>query len=80
MREIGINGEKWIQLAQDRVQWWVIVNTVINPRVHKESNILLTNRVTISFSNNIVHFNRYYYVKKWSAELSLATVNLNRIP
>jgi hypothetical protein len=22
LREIGINGANWIQLAQDRVQWW----------------------------------------------------------
>jgi len=30
LREIGINGANWIQLAQDRVQWWVFVNTVMN--------------------------------------------------
>jgi hypothetical protein len=27
---IGINGANWIQLAQDRVQWWAFVNTVMN--------------------------------------------------
>jgi hypothetical protein len=27
--EIGINGAKWIQLAQDRVQWWAFVNTMM---------------------------------------------------
>jgi hypothetical protein len=32
-REIGIDGENWIQLAQDRVQWRAFVNTVINLRV-----------------------------------------------
>jgi hypothetical protein len=32
-REIGIDGANWIQLAQDRVQWWVFVNTVMNLRV-----------------------------------------------
>jgi hypothetical protein len=31
--EIGINGAKWIQLAQDRVQWRAFVNTVMNFRV-----------------------------------------------
>jgi hypothetical protein len=31
--EIGIDGENWIRLAQDRVQWWAFVNTVINLRV-----------------------------------------------
>jgi hypothetical protein len=33
LREIGIDGANWIQLAQDRVQWWACMNTVINPRV-----------------------------------------------
>jgi hypothetical protein len=25
LRKIGIDGENWIQLAQDRVQWWAFV-------------------------------------------------------
>jgi transposase len=29
LREIGINGANWIQLAQDRIQWWTCVNTVM---------------------------------------------------
>jgi hypothetical protein len=33
LREIGIDGANWIQLAQDKVQWRVSVNTVINLRV-----------------------------------------------
>jgi len=32
LREIGIDGANWIQLAQDRVQWRAFVNTVINLR------------------------------------------------
>jgi hypothetical protein len=28
--EIGIDGANWIRLAQDRVQWRVFVNTVMN--------------------------------------------------
>jgi hypothetical protein len=31
--EIGIDGANWIQLAQDRVQWLALVNTVMNLRV-----------------------------------------------
>jgi hypothetical protein len=31
--EIGIDGEKWIQLAQDRVQLRTFVNTVMNLRI-----------------------------------------------
>jgi hypothetical protein len=30
LREIGINGANWIQLAQDRVQWWACANMVMN--------------------------------------------------
>jgi hypothetical protein len=33
LREIGINGANWIQLAQDRIQWLACVNTVMNLRV-----------------------------------------------
>jgi hypothetical protein len=30
LREIGIDGANWIQLAQDRVQWQAFVNMVMN--------------------------------------------------
>jgi hypothetical protein len=30
LREIGWDGEDWIELAQDRDQWRAIVNTVMN--------------------------------------------------
>jgi hypothetical protein len=33
IRDIGIGGTNRIQLAQDRVQWWAFVNTVMNLRV-----------------------------------------------
>jgi hypothetical protein len=33
LREIGIDGANWIQLAQNRVNWRAFVNTVINLRV-----------------------------------------------
>jgi hypothetical protein len=33
LREIGIDGANWIQLAQDRVQWRACVNMVMNLRV-----------------------------------------------
>jgi hypothetical protein len=33
LREIGIDGANWIQLAQDRVQWRAFVNTVMNIRI-----------------------------------------------
>jgi hypothetical protein len=33
LREIGIHGANWFQLAQDRVQWRAFVYMVINLRV-----------------------------------------------
>jgi hypothetical protein len=30
LREIGIDGVNWILLAQDMVQWWAFVNTIMN--------------------------------------------------
>jgi hypothetical protein len=33
LRERGIDGVNWVQLAQDRVQWQACVNTVMNLRV-----------------------------------------------
>jgi hypothetical protein len=31
--EIGIDGANWIQLTQDKVQWWAFVSMVMNLRV-----------------------------------------------
>jgi hypothetical protein len=33
LREIGWEDENWIHMAQDRVQWRILVNTVIILRV-----------------------------------------------
>jgi hypothetical protein len=33
LREIGIDGVNWIQLAQDRVQWQAFVSTIMNLRI-----------------------------------------------
>jgi hypothetical protein len=30
LNEIGWGSMNWIQLAQDRDQWWALVNTVMN--------------------------------------------------
>jgi hypothetical protein len=32
LREIGIDGANWTQLAQDRAQWRACVNTIMNLR------------------------------------------------
>jgi hypothetical protein len=31
LREMGSEVVDWIHLAQDRNQWWALVNTVMNP-------------------------------------------------
>jgi hypothetical protein len=41
LREIGIDGANWIRLAQDRVQWWGFVNTVMNLGSHKKIGFFL---------------------------------------
>jgi hypothetical protein len=33
LTERGIDWSNWIQLAQDRIQWWAFVNTVMNLRI-----------------------------------------------
>jgi hypothetical protein len=33
LREISWGSVDWIELAQDREQWWALVNTVMNLRV-----------------------------------------------
>jgi hypothetical protein len=33
LRETGIDGANWIQLAQDTVQWWAFVNMVMKLQV-----------------------------------------------
>jgi hypothetical protein len=33
LREIGWKGVDWMRLAQDRDQWWAVVNTVMNLRL-----------------------------------------------
>jgi len=39
LREIGLEGVRWIQLAQDIEQWRVLVNTVMHFRFHKGRGI-----------------------------------------
>jgi hypothetical protein len=33
LREILCEGVDWVHLAQDKYQWWAVVNTVTNFRV-----------------------------------------------
>jgi hypothetical protein len=33
LKEIGWGGVEWLHLAQDRDQWWAVVNAVMNLQV-----------------------------------------------
>jgi hypothetical protein len=50
LREIEWYGMDWINLAQDRDQWRVLVNTVMNPRVPYNVGKYLSSRATGGFS------------------------------
>jgi hypothetical protein len=39
LAEIECEGVVWIQLAQDRVQWWTVVDTVMNFDFHERWGI-----------------------------------------
>jgi hypothetical protein len=43
LRETGIDGANWIQLAQDVVQWRACVNTVRTSGFHKKAGYFLAN-------------------------------------
>jgi hypothetical protein len=49
LRKIGWKGEDQIHLAQERDQWQLLVNTLINRRVPYKAGNLLTSLATISF-------------------------------
>jgi hypothetical protein len=42
LREIGIDGANWIQLAQDRVQWQVFLNMVMNFWLPQRKDFLIS--------------------------------------
>jgi len=33
IQEVECGGTDWIELAQDRAGWWILLNVVMNPRV-----------------------------------------------
>jgi hypothetical protein len=50
VRERGWEGVDWMHLVQDRDQWQVLVNTVMN----LQTGNFLTDSVTVSFSRRIL--------------------------
>jgi hypothetical protein len=50
LRELGWGGTEWINLAQDRNQWRVLVNKVMNLRVPYNASKFLSDCTVDSFS------------------------------
>jgi hypothetical protein len=50
LREIDWSGMDWIDLAQDRDQWWALVNTVMNLRAPYNVKKFLSSCTTNDFS------------------------------
>jgi hypothetical protein len=50
LREIGCGSTDWINMAQDREQWRVLVNTVMNLRVPQNTGKFFSSCVTGGFS------------------------------
>jgi hypothetical protein len=55
LREIGWEGTDWIRMVQDRAQWRVVVNTVMNLQVPVKAGNL-TSLVTISLSGRTLRY------------------------
>jgi len=49
LQQMGWGGIDWIDLAQDRVRWQVLVIVVMNLRVPLNAGNLLTSRGAIGF-------------------------------
>jgi hypothetical protein len=57
LKEIWCEGADWIQLAQGRVQWRALVDTVMNIRVPQKTWNFLTSWVTTSVSRRTLFHN-----------------------
>jgi hypothetical protein len=49
-REVGWDGVDWVDLAEDRDQWWALVNMVMNLQVPWDAGKFLSNCTIGSFS------------------------------
>jgi hypothetical protein len=42
LEQVGCEHVDWINLAQDRIEWWALVKTIMNLRFPQKSGNLLT--------------------------------------
>lgn len=52
--EIWYEGMAWVHLAQDRENWWALVNIVMNLQVPQKVGKLLISQTTFNFSKGIM--------------------------
>jgi hypothetical protein len=55
LREIGWDGVDWMDMAQDRDQWRVLVNTVLNLRVQHKHIMGFEPTIPVFQRANTVH-------------------------
>jgi hypothetical protein len=55
LKETGYEGVDWIHLAQDMVQWWALVNIIMNNQVPLKVENFCTRGVNIGFSRTLLH-------------------------
>jgi hypothetical protein len=73
-REIGIDGENWSRLAQDRCPVVGFCEHGNEPSGSiKSAGYSLTSRVTISFPNNVLHHEVSEWVSKYEVGVRLWT-------